>query len=108
MTTRRIFLRTLAGLLAAPLAATAQQPSTLPHVGFFYFGSRQSSVARYAAFLEGMHELGYVEGQNLIVDARFGDSRPERLPGLAAELLRSRVQVIVATPYAGGGPRETR
>jgi ABC-type uncharacterized transport system substrate-binding protein len=44
-----------------------------------------------------MRALGYVEGQNLIVEARFGDSRPERLPGLAAELVRSKVEVIVAT-----------
>jgi putative tryptophan/tyrosine transport system substrate-binding protein len=95
---RRAFLGALAGgLLAAPLAAEAQQPSALTRVGFFYFGSRQSSVARYAAFLQGMHELGYVEGHNLVVEARFGDSRPERLPGLAAELVRSKVDVIVAT-----------
>jgi putative ABC transport system substrate-binding protein len=97
---RRMFLGTLAGgLLAAPLAAQAQQPSRVARVGFFYFGSRQSALAtgRYAAFLEGMRELGYVEGKNLRVEARFGDSKPERLPSLAAELMRMNVDVIVAT-----------
>ncbi len=97
---RRTFLGTLTGgLLAAPLAASAQQPSKVARVGFFYFGSRQSSLAagRYAAFLEGMRELGYVEGKNLIVEARFGESKPERLPGLAADLVRLKVDVIVAT-----------
>jgi putative ABC transport system substrate-binding protein len=97
---RRSFLGTLAGgLLATPLAAEAQQPSTVTRVGFFYFGSRQSALAtgRYAAFLEGMRELGYVEGKNLIIEARFGDSRPDRLPELAAELVRLKVDVIVAT-----------
>jgi putative ABC transport system substrate-binding protein len=95
---RRAFLGTLAGaLLATPLAA-AQQPSTVTRVGFFYFGSRQSALAtgRYAAFLDGMRELGYVEGKNLIIEARFGDSRPDRLPELAAELVRLKVDVIVA------------
>jgi len=68
-------------------------------VGFLYFGSRQTGPGpeRYAAFLEGMRELGYVEGQNLLVEARFADSKAERLPGLATELLRLKVDVIVAT-----------
>jgi len=100
MLNRRAFLGAVTGtLLAPPLAAEAQQAATMTRVGFFYFGSRQSSLAsgRYAAFLEGMRELGYVEGKNLSVEARFGDSKPERLPGLAADLVRLKVDVIVAT-----------
>ncbi|HWO44592.1 MAG TPA: ABC transporter substrate-binding protein [Methylomirabilota bacterium] len=96
---RRAFLGTLAGALLATSLAAAQQPSTVTRVGFFYFGSRQSALAtgRYAEFLDGMRELGYVEGKNLIIEARFGDSRPDRLPDLAAELVRLKVDVIVAT-----------
>lgn len=96
---RRQFLQALAGgFVLAPLAAQAQAPSTA-RVGFFYFGSRRSalSTGRYAAFREGMRELGYVEGRNLLVEARFGDSKPERLPALAAELVSLKVDVIVAT-----------
>jgi putative ABC transport system substrate-binding protein len=81
------------------LPAVAQQREQVWRVGFFYFASRQSSLAsgRYNAFVQGMRELGYVEGKNLVIEARFGDSDAERLPGLAAELVRSKVDVIVAT-----------
>jgi len=99
MDRRRFLLISLAGALAAPLAAEAQQAGKVPRVGFLYFGSRQTGPGpeRYAAFLEGMRELGHVEGQNLLVEARFADSKAERLPGLATELLRLKVDVIVAT-----------
>jgi putative ABC transport system substrate-binding protein len=97
---RRAFIGTLGGsILAARLTANAQLPFPNALVGFFYIGSRHSSLStgRYAAFLEGMRELGYVEGKNLVVEGRFGDSKPEILPGLAADLVRSKVDVIVAT-----------
>ena len=95
---RRAFISGISLGFLAPLAAEAQQPPTQARVGFFYFGSRQSPVAagRYAAFLEGMRELGYVDGKNLVIEPRFGDSKVERLPELAAELVRSKVDVIVA------------
>src|SRR5262249_45120861 len=66
------------------------------------FGSRQSALdtGRYPAFVEGMRGLGYVEGTNLVIEARFADGMAERIPALAAELVRLRVEVIVAT----GGP----
>ncbi len=86
----------------APLAAEAQPAGKVSRVGFLYFGSRQSSVdtGRYPVFLTGMHELGYVEGKNFVVEARFADGNTEQLPGLAAELVRLNVDLIVAT----GGP----
>ena len=84
---------------AAPRSLEAQPPVKVARVGFLYFGSRQSGPGgeRYAAFLDGMRELGYVQGANLIVEARFADSKPERLPDLVKELLRSKVDTIVAT-----------
>ena len=103
MLSRRRFLGALsASLLAPPPAAQAQPPGKVGRVGFLYFGSRHTGVGatRYAAFLEGMRELGYVEGKNVIVEARFAESQPERLADLVAELLRLKVDVIVAT----GGP----
>jgi putative tryptophan/tyrosine transport system substrate-binding protein len=97
---RRTFIATAAaGLLAMPLAAFAQQPDKIWRIGFFYFGSRQSSLdtGRYDAFVQGMRELGYVDGKNVIIETRFGDGKIDRLPSLTAELLLLNVDVIVAT-----------
>lgn len=62
-----------------------------------YFGSRQSSLdtGRYNAFVQGLCELGYVEGKNVTIEARFADGKPEDIPALAAELVRLKVDVIV-------------
>jgi putative ABC transport system substrate-binding protein len=86
-------------LLACLSTAEGQQPGKVPRVGFLYLVRAMIGPGpeRYAAFLEGMRELGYVVGQNLLVEARFADSKAERLPGLATELLRLKVDVIVAT-----------
>ncbi len=85
--------------LAAPLGAFAQQPAKVWRIGFFYFGSRQSAMdtGRYQLFLQGMRELGYVEGKNFVIEARFADGVNQSLPGLAAELVESKVDVIVTT-----------
>ena len=100
MTARRRFLIALgAGVLAVPRGSLAQPPSKVARIGFLYFGSRQSSLdsGRYDAFVQGMRGLGYVEGTNFSIEARFADGKTERLPALAAELARLKVDVIVAT-----------
>jgi putative ABC transport system substrate-binding protein len=100
MMDRRVFLITLAaGVLAVPRGSLAQQQSKVVRIGFLYYGSRQSSLdsGRYNAFVQGMRELGYVEGTNFVIEARFADGNNERLPALAAELVRLKVDVIVAT-----------
>ena len=100
MTTRRRFLIALgAGVLAVPRGSLAQQQSKVARIGFLFYASRQSSLdtGRYDAFIQGMSELGYVEGKNFIIEARFADGKPERLSALAAELVRLKVDVIVAT-----------
>jgi putative ABC transport system substrate-binding protein len=100
VTTRRKFLIALgAGVLAVPRGSLAQQQSKVARIGFLYHGSRQSSLdtGRYNAFVEGMRELGYVKGTNVIIEARFADGKFERLPALATELVRLKVDVIVAT-----------
>ena len=98
---RRRKLLTAFGLcaLAAPLAAFAQQPAKVWRIGFFYFGSRQSAMdtGRYQLFLQGMRDLGYVEGKNFVIEARFADGVNQSLSGLAAELVESKVDVIVTT-----------
>jgi putative ABC transport system substrate-binding protein len=108
MTTRREFL--IAGgaglcVLASPLSARAQQPSKVWRIGFLYYGSRQSALdtGRYAAFLDGMHKLGYIEGKNFVVEERFTpENEVDRLQGLAAELVRSKVDVIVGNGGVAG------
>jgi putative tryptophan/tyrosine transport system substrate-binding protein len=103
VTTRRAFFGTLAGgLLAAPRSSFAQPTSKGARIGFLYFGSRQSALdtGRYNAFMLGMRELGYTEGKNFILEARFADGKAERTPALAAELVRLKVDVIVATGSA--------
>jgi putative ABC transport system substrate-binding protein len=79
--------------------AQGQPPHRTPRVGFLYFGSRKPGPGgeRYAAFLEGMRELGYVNGKDVLIEARFADSHADRLPALVGELLRTKTDVIVAT-----------
>jgi ABC-type uncharacterized transport system substrate-binding protein len=82
-------------LLAAPLAAEAQQPAKPPRIG--YLGGGSSSAARHLleAFRQGLRELGYMEGQNLTIYYRWAEGRSDQLPGLAEELVRLKVDVIV-------------
>ena len=95
------------GLLATPLAARAQQPSgraqqpsgRLPRVGWLGAGPGRAGTEHLTeAFREGLREIGYVEGHNVTIEYRFAEQRPERLPDLAAELVRLGVDVI----FAGG------
>jgi putative tryptophan/tyrosine transport system substrate-binding protein len=78
-----------------PLTAETQG-AKVPHVGVIVPGSSFSFAPRVEAFRQGLHDLGYVEGQNLVVEYRFADGKPERFPVLASELVRLNVQVIVA------------
>jgi putative ABC transport system substrate-binding protein len=84
---------------AAPLIALAQQPGKVWRIGYLNLGTRQNSVdnGRTVAFLSGMRELGYVEGKNFVLEARFADGDRGRLDGLAAELVRLKVDVILTT-----------
>jgi putative ABC transport system substrate-binding protein len=91
--TRRAFIRTLAGaLVTAPFAADAQQAVKVARLGYLVVGSGLVDQA----FLQGLRDLGYVEGRNLVIEYRSADRKSERLPALAAELVALKVDVIVA------------
>jgi len=98
VTRRRAFIATAAGgLFAAPLTASAQRPGRMPHVGFLIVGTRSDpSVQRVIdVFTQGLRELGYQDDQ-IAIDYRSAEAHQERLPGLAAELVHLRPDVIVA------------
>ena len=96
---RREFVTLLGGLAAAsPLAARARQPMKVPTIGYIAFGilEAQASQELLDAFRHGLREHGYVEGQNIVIEFRAAEQKTERLPSLAAELVRLKVDVIVA------------
>ncbi len=95
MISRRRFLSSLAGVLAAPLAAEAQQAAKVARRGFLA-SNRGAAPHLGEAFLQGLRDLGYVEGRNLVIEYRYAEGKLERLPALAAELVALKVDVIVA------------
>ena len=95
---RRLICAISLAMLLAPLGAAAQQPGKVPRIGYFSAGSPSSAPHLLEAFRKGLRELGGVEGQNIVVDYRFAEGRFDRLPDLAAELVRLKVDIIVAVP----------
>src|SRR5262245_1636273 len=86
------------GLAIAPLSAEAQQAGKVPRVGYLIAGSHSDPgrLRLLEAFRQGLRELGYVEGQNIAIESRWAEGADDRLPTLAADLVRSKVDVIVA------------
>jgi len=83
--------------------AQAQQPTKIPRIGFLSPSSRLTLAIRYEAFRQGMRELGYVEGKNIVIESRYAEGKQDRVAALAAELVRLKVDVIVT-----GGTTATR
>jgi len=92
---RRAFLLAAVALLVAPFVAVAQQAGKVWRVGMLETLSMAPNAANLNAFLKGMRELGYVEGQNFILDYRSADGRADRFPNLATEMVRGKVDLIV-------------
>jgi putative ABC transport system substrate-binding protein len=91
-------------LFALCVSAEAQQPKNLPRIGYLTGGFASSGSPRTDALRQGLRELGYVEGKNIVIEYRYAEGKLDRLPALVAELVRLNVQIIVA----GGGGRATR
>src|SRR5262249_61134026 len=92
----------LGGAAAWPVAARAQQAGKVPRIGFLGLTSPSDRPSLLDAFRQGLRELGWVEGQNIVIDYRYAEGRVDRLPDLAAELVRLKVDLIVSEGAQGG------
>ena len=108
---RRAFLGTLTGgLLAAPLAARAQPAAKVPRIGYLSINLAAAPPNQHEAFRQGLRDLGYVEGRDIVIEYRDAGGKVERLPALAAELVALKVDVIMAgsAPHALAAKQATR
>jgi putative ABC transport system substrate-binding protein len=106
---RREFITLLGGATAWPLAARAQQAGKVPRIGFLGAASPSTFASRLEGFRRGLRDFGYIEGATITIEYRWAEGRYERLPELAAELVRSKVDLIVThtTPGSLAAKRAT-
>ena len=103
MAKKIILLALCSLLLAACFPAEAQQPTRIPRIGYLGTSSLSVNAARHESFRQGLRELGYIEGKSIVIEWRSAEGKLDRLPALAAELVRLKVDVIVT-----GGQASTR
>ena len=100
----------VAALVAVMQPAEAQPADKNPHIGFLASSSVERNKSRVAMFQQGLHELGYIEGKNIIVEYRSAAGNFERLPELAADLVAKKVDIVVAegAPAAHAAKKATK
>jgi putative ABC transport system substrate-binding protein len=104
---RRAFITLLGGAAVWPVAAPAQQAAKLPRIGLLSPGRSELPDPTFSmlnAFLQGLHELGYADGQNLVIERQFAEGSPDRLPELAAQLASRKPDIIVALSTTAARP----
>lgn len=96
---RKLVIALGAGALALPFGSFAQQQGKVWRIGYLDLGSRLSLMdsGRHGALMQGLRDLGYVEGRNFVLEARYADGKADGLDGLAAELVRQKVELILST-----------
>ncbi|SRR6266542_1454152 len=107
---RRTFIGAFAGgLFSAPTVAQTQPATKIDRVGFLTYATPEQSTPLLRDFTEGLRELGYIDGRNIVIEPHYGDGTFNRLPDLAAAIVRSRVDVIVtgSNPIAAAAKRAT-
>src|SRR5215813_11636446 len=90
----------LCTILLALCSSASAQPSKIPRLGYLTAASLSAFAARTEAFRQGLRELGHIEGKNIVIEYRYAEGKLDRMPALAAELVRLKVDVIVT----GGSP----
>jgi putative tryptophan/tyrosine transport system substrate-binding protein len=108
VTTRRMFIVSLAsGLLGSARAVEAQQAGKVYRIGFLEAGAPSANQHFLDAFKRGLRELGYVEGQNVVIEERWAEGQNDRFPALVAELIQLRVDLLVVTSTSGAVAAKT-
>ena len=100
---KKITVLTLYAMLSVLCSSAQAQPTKIPRIGFLSASSPAALSGRIEAFRQGLRELGYVEGKNIVIEWRSAEGKLDRLPALAAELVRLKVDVILSA-----GPAVTR
>src|SRR4029077_6672525 len=98
---RREFIALVSGAIACPMVVRAQQQAKVPRIGYLGVTSPSDRPRLLDAFRQRLRELGWVEGQNIVIDYRFAEGRLDRLPHLAADMALLKVDVIVSLGTQG-------
>src|SRR5262249_2316344 len=102
---RRVWISGLCALLLALCGSgNAQQSGKIPRIGYLSGAAYDTQLARRETFWQGLRELGYVAGKNIVIEYRFADGKLDRLPALAAELVRLKVDLIVTAGASATRP----
>ena len=96
----KLFVLAVCALLFAPCLRTeAQQPMKVPRIGFLSPVSPSATALWHQAFRQGLRDLGWIEGKNISIEYRYAEGKSDRLPALAADLVRLKVDIIVVSSY---------